>query len=99
METGLITPFQGYKKFQKLVSVDCKHLQRWSLIGKSTEGQLRDNKRKGKSLKAFLLPRNQAIQLNLLVPGAGLEPARGHTPRDFKSHNYISYWVIPVDII
>ena len=23
--------------------------------------------------------------LILLVPGAGLEPARGHTPRDFKS--------------
>ena len=26
-----------------------------------------------------------ANHLELLVPGAGLEPARGHTPRDFKS--------------
>lgn len=25
------------------------------------------------------------ILLILLVPGAGLEPARGYTPRDFKS--------------
>ena len=68
-----------FKRYNTVSEDDLK-----TLVGKRTgkDGQYLDIKRIWAPMKKKLVSANY---LKSLVPGAGLEPARGHTPRDFKS--------------
>ncbi len=49
--------------------------------------------KKGKFYASLLIPTCLNIS-SLLVPGAGLEPARAHHSRDFKYYGHISYLTV-----